>query len=100
MLRPAAQTEAQSVVLGGKKWTNSDKSKPYRLCNQKASVCCVLGADPNFEIVGESVIPLNDDPGRVVIGGPAILVILVACTMCGYLTHHAQGPLGLTRGQK
>lgn len=58
---------------------------------------CPRCGEPRFEIVGEAVVPLNDKPGTVVVGGPAIPVILVACSNCGYLTQHAQGPLKLIR---
>ena len=61
---------------------------------------CPRCGNSNFEVVGESVVPINDKPGMLVIGGPAIPVVLVACNRCGYLTQHALGPLGLTKEPK
>jgi hypothetical protein len=61
---------------------------------------CPRCNNPRFEIVGEAIVPLNDQPGITVVGGPAIPVVLVACSNCGYLTQHAQGPLNLMKGQQ
>lgn len=58
---------------------------------------CPRCRNDRFEVVGEAVVPLNEEPGKVVVGGPAVPVILVACSNCGLLTQHAQGPLGLIR---
>lgn len=61
---------------------------------------CPRCGNPNFEVVGESVVSLQESPGTFTIGGPAIPVALVACNNCGYLTEHALGPLGLLAGAK
>lgn len=61
---------------------------------------CPRCGNNNFEVVGEAIVPINDNPTAIVIGGPAIPVVLVACSRCGYLTHHALGPLGLMKEQK
>lgn len=58
---------------------------------------CPRCGNDRFEVVGEAMIALSEEPGTVVVGGPAVPVILVACSNCGLLTHHAQGPLGLIR---
>ena len=58
---------------------------------------CPRCASNKFSIVGESFISINENPNVVTIGGPSIPTILVACDNCGYVTQHAQGPLGLLR---
>lgn len=60
---------------------------------------CPRCGNSRFELVGESVIAINETPGAIVVGGPAVPVVLVACAMCGYVTQHAQGALGVMRGE-
>lgn len=50
-----------------------------------------------FSIVGETIIPIQDDPKVFAVGGPSIPAVIVACDSCGYITHHATmvlAPLG------
>ena len=61
---------------------------------------CPRCGSNKFSVVGEALIAINSDPTVVMIGGPSIPTIVVACEMCGYVTQHAQGPLGLTGGKK
>jgi hypothetical protein len=42
-----------------------------------------------FQIVGESLIVLQDDPSVVRIGGPSIPVVLIGCSRCGCMFQHA-----------
>ena len=58
---------------------------------------CSKCGNPHWEVVGESYISINEDPNVFVVGGPVIPTVLVACNRCGFLTQHAQGPLGLLR---
>lgn len=58
---------------------------------------CPRCGSNHFSIVGESFIAINEDPNVIAIGGPSIPTILVACDNCGYVTQHAQMPLGLLR---
>lgn len=53
-----------------------------------------------FDVVGEAVISINEDPGMMNTGGPAIPVVLVACSHCGFVSQHAQAVLGVMRGVK
>jgi len=53
-----------------------------------------------FSVVGETQIPLQQNPNMLVIGGPSIPAVIVACDNCGYITHHASVPLGLAQGSK
>ena len=59
------------------------------------SMPCPRCAKSKFSIVGESFISIQENPGTMVIGGPVIPTIIVACDNCGYVTQHAKGPLGL-----
>ena len=61
---------------------------------------CPRCGNPKFSVVGETNIPLQEDPNVFAIGGPAIPTIIVACDKCGYITQHAQIPLGLAKGGK
>lgn len=61
---------------------------------------CPRCGNAQFEVVGESIVTLQETPGTFAIGGPGIPVALVACNRCGYLTQHALGPLGLLGGKK
>ena len=61
---------------------------------------CPRCGSSKFAVVGESLIPINNDPTVMTIGGPSIPTIIVACEMCGYVTQHAQVRLGLTGGKK
>ncbi len=54
----------------------------------------------SFDLVAESTIAIQERPGTVVVGGPAIPVVVVACTNCGFITEHAIGPLGLLAGSR
>jgi ribosomal protein S27AE len=61
---------------------------------------CSRCGNAKFSIVGETLIPLQDDPSVFSIGGPSIPTVVVACDNCGYITQHATAPLGLMRGVK
>jgi len=51
-----------------------------------------------FEVVGESLIPLHEPKGSSWWAtAPEIPVVLVSCTNCGYMAQHATGVLGLSR---
>ncbi|MAZ65552.1 MAG: hypothetical protein CMF25_00385 [Kangiellaceae bacterium] len=58
---------------------------------------CPRCGQKSFSIVAETIIPINDKPNVVAVGGPSIPTIIVACDNCGYITQHAQGPLGLLK---
>lgn len=53
-----------------------------------------------FSVVGETNIPLQENPNAFVIGGPSIPTVIVACDNCGAVTQHASVPLGLAIGGK
>ena len=51
-----------------------------------------------FDVVGESLIPIQEDPDVSSRDQAFIPVIIVACLNCGYITQHAAAPLGIMRG--
>jgi uncharacterized Zn finger protein len=59
---------------------------------------CPRCGQAKFSIVGESFIAIQENPNAIVIGGPSIPTVIVACDNCGYITQHAKGPLGLLKG--
>ncbi len=63
---------------------------------------CPRCGNEKFEVVGETGIPLNDHPNPHMFSAivPVLPIVLIACNFCGYLTHHAQGLLGLARQSK
>jgi hypothetical protein len=61
---------------------------------------CPRCTNQSFSIAGESKILIQEDPSAFQIGGKSIPTILVACSKCGYITQHAQIPLGLLKGGK
>jgi uncharacterized Zn finger protein len=50
-----------------------------------------------FEILGETKIPLTDRQSPFSGHYPEVPAILVSCRNCGYIAHHATGVLGLAR---
>jgi hypothetical protein len=59
---------------------------------------CPRCLNKQFEVIGEAGIPLAPDKGDSWFGpAPAVPVVLVSCTNCGYIAHHATGLLGLSR---
>ena len=63
---------------------------------------CPRCGNDKFELIGETGVQLSENPNPLMfpIGGPFVPLILIACSHCGYLTQHAQGPLGLVRQSK
>lgn len=60
---------------------------------------CARCGGTQFEIVGESFISIQDNPNTMVIGGPSVPTVIVACSKCGHIWQHALGSLGaLKRG--
>jgi predicted nucleic-acid-binding Zn-ribbon protein len=53
-----------------------------------------------FSLVGETFLPIQNEPNTVVIGGPSVPSVIIACENCGYVTLHASRPLGLATGDQ
>jgi hypothetical protein len=59
---------------------------------------CPRCLNKQFEVIGEAGIPLVPERGASWFGpAPAVPVILVSCSNCGYIAHHAAGLLGLAK---
>jgi len=56
---------------------------------------CPRCSSSNFEVVGQTLLSLNEDPNVFNVGGPAIPSAIVACSNCGFISLHALGPLNL-----
>ena len=55
-----------------------------------------------FEVIGDAMVLINENRNDVPAIGvrpvhPGVPVILVSCTNCGYIAHHATGVLGIAR---
>ena len=63
-----------------------------------AKLPCSRCGHSQFEIVGGTTLPLQNDPNVLSIGGPSIPTVIVGCSKCGHVWHHALGSLGLKIG--
>ena len=70
------------------------------LTNKGVKLPCPRCNLMKFSIVGETQIPLQENPNVITIGGPSIPTVIIACDNCGYITQHATLPLGLVKGDK
>jgi len=61
---------------------------------------CPRCGNAKFSVVGETNIPLQEDPNVFSIGGPSIPAIIVVCDSCGYITQHATMVLAPAKGSK
>ncbi len=61
--------------------------------NKGVKLPCPRCSSINFEVVGKTALPLNDNPQAIVIGGPTVPAALLACSDCGFITLHALGIL-------
>lgn len=61
---------------------------------------CPRCGNSKFSIIGETNIPLQEDPSVFAVGGPSIPTVIVACDSCGYITQHATMVLAPTKGSK
>jgi len=48
-----------------------------------------------FELVGETCLALDQRGGSIVIGGPVVPVVVLACKQCGLIIYIAQAALGI-----
>ncbi len=65
------------------------------LLNKGVKLPCPRCGTKNFEVVGQTFLPINDNPNLFLIGGPMIPSVIIACSNCGFLTLHALEPLQL-----
>lgn len=61
---------------------------------QKVPNPCPMCGGRKFNVVEESHLSFHP-PGSIIIGGPAVLVVIVGCENCGFVMQYALGPLGI-----
>jgi hypothetical protein len=73
------------------------------LKEKRATQPCPRCNNLQFEVISESMIPIPielvsmADPSTKTPDMAQLPVVLVSCTNCGYIAHHAAGVLGLKR---
>jgi hypothetical protein len=85
-------------AMASRGFTPLDQSKVSDLLQQKGvnRPCHRCGSLSFSVIEGYSYFPIHTElSGDLVLGGPSVPVVLVACTNCGAITPHAIGALGL-----
>jgi predicted nucleic-acid-binding Zn-ribbon protein len=71
------------------------------LKDKDATQPCPRCRSLEFEVIGESMMEITREPSSWWRVGshkymlPAVPVVLISCTNCGYIVQHAAGPLGL-----
>ena len=65
--------------------------------SKKATQSCPRCSTLQFEVIGETTIPLTMSGDSMVWSAAQIPVVLVSCTNCGFIAQHASGPLGIVR---
>lgn len=74
---------------------NTKEKIAQALYNKAVKLPCPRCSSSHFEIVGQTLLALNEDPHIVTIGGPALPSAIIACSNCGYITLHALSSLNL-----
>lgn len=57
---------------------------------------CPRCSSINFEVVGQTIVSLNDNARVLTLGGPAIPSAIIACSHCGFMTLHALSSLNIS----
>lgn len=82
--------------MGDESWPEFKKKVAAALEERKALRPCPRCGHEGFTMVdGLFNQPLQKELGGLVIGGPAVPSVVIACTNCGFLSQHALGMLGL-----
>lgn len=53
------------------------------------NLSCPRCGENKFTVIGETNIPIQEDPSILRIGGPSIPTVIVACGSCGFIMQHA-----------
>lgn len=70
--------------------TQHDKEKIAIALREKGvSLPCPRCNKLNFEVVGQTMLTLNNDSSSIKIGGPSVACAIVGCSGCGFITLHA-----------
>jgi predicted nucleic-acid-binding Zn-ribbon protein len=85
---------------------NMDKQRQEQIIialkEKGATQPCPRCRNLEFEVIGESMVEISQEGRRRIVDTPmleipAVPVILVSCTNCGYIAHHATRLLDLKR---
>lgn len=83
-------------------WTDAQKAEIVKRLSEKhlGARCPMCGESGFILLEGFFMNPVQESlTGDLVIGGPAIPTIAIACRNCGYISQHAAGVLGLLPGE-
>jgi predicted nucleic-acid-binding Zn-ribbon protein len=85
-----------------KKLEEQDKQKIIKaLQDRGATRPCPRCGNSNFTLIdGYFNQTIQTELKGMVIGGPSVPSVVVACNRCGYLSQHALGVLGLLPGEE
>jgi len=92
--------------ISTRKESSMDKARQEQVIDalkgKGATQPCPRCRNPEFEVIGESMIPIYPEGGEFMIGRlrrsrDGAPTVLVSCTNCGYIAQHATGLLGLAR---
>lgn len=78
-------------------WTPEQKDKVINILKKKGiRLPCPRCGNPEFTLLdGYSLQLIQQELGRIVVGGPNVPLITTVCTQCGFVSQHALGALGL-----
>jgi hypothetical protein len=90
---------ASLITLGGFMQQITDERKKEiikALEDRGAKLPCPRCSNPSFTLLdGYFNQTIQTNLRGIVLGGPSVPTVVVACTRCGYLSQHALGALGL-----
>jgi predicted nucleic-acid-binding Zn-ribbon protein len=73
--------------------TQEDKDRIIEKLNERgATLPCPRCGNVNFVLLdGYFTQPISNQIGTIVLGGPTVPAVVVACNRCGYMSSHALG---------
>ena len=69
------------------------------LIQKGANHPCSRCGGTHFEVVEETSILIQERPNSFAVGGPSISAVIVACSNCGHIWHHATVKLAMKGGK-
>jgi predicted nucleic-acid-binding Zn-ribbon protein len=85
------------------KFDQETKQKIAKIIEEKGALKpCARCGQQNFSLLdGFTSLPLSQEvSNNVIIGGPTVPCVVIACSNCGHIEFHAIGALGLLNTQK
>ncbi len=83
---------------------NLKNIKPSDIINKlkenDVNLPCHRCGSENFDFVSTTIVPINQNPNVLSVGGSAIPSAIIACSKCGVLSTHALAPLGLLESEE